>query len=190
MPKPEVNGPRCAVGVLDGAFPNEREVRSSSLAAVTRVLRLTTLLACNGATPAMDNPTNFTTDFYACTIETCVNYAATPSNRNSFSGLYRCDEHAIASPYNINLNCKTTNAIYLLSCNDCGMQYVGETGRSVHERFREHKAKSFSTKPHKEKIYQHFHGDCNGFSSTIIEKISDTSDNIKMLRINLLDQKT
>ena len=43
------------------------------------------------------------------------------------------------------LNCKSSNVLYLLSCeqqtgaNVCGQQYVGETGRQVKRRFSEHK---------------------------------------------------
>ena len=40
-----------------------------------------------------------------------------------------------------NLNCKTTNVIYLVSCRLCNKQYVGETKREFGERMREHKNK-------------------------------------------------
>ena len=32
------------------------------------------------------------------------------------------------------LSCKSRNVIYLLSCQKCGLQYVGETVRTLHER--------------------------------------------------------
>ncbi len=35
--------------------------------------------------------------------------------------------------------CETKNVVYLLSCKKCGMQYVGETKRSLRQRFGEHK---------------------------------------------------
>ena len=43
------------------------------------------------------------------------------------------------------LNCKSSNVLYLLSCEQqtgakvCGKQYVGETGRQVKRRLSEHK---------------------------------------------------
>ena len=40
---------------------------------------------------------------------------------------------------NIAANCKTTNCIYLLGCKRCPQQYIGETDRSLKERFLEHK---------------------------------------------------
>ena len=36
--------------------------------------------------------------------------------------------------------CKSTNIIYCISCQNCKMQYIGETERSLQERFSEHKA--------------------------------------------------
>ena len=36
-------------------------------------------------------------------------------------------------------NCQTTNCIYLLGCKKCPQQYVGESERSLKERFLEHK---------------------------------------------------
>ena len=41
---------------------------------------------------------------------------------------------------NTSVNCKTTNIIYCISCLKCRVQYVGETERSLQERFSEHKA--------------------------------------------------
>ena len=37
------------------------------------------------------------------------------------------------------LNCQSRNLLYLIECRKCGLQYVGETDRSVQERFSEHK---------------------------------------------------
>ena len=35
-------------------------------------------------------------------------------------------------------NCKTKNAIYVINCKKCGLQYVGQTGNTFNERFRGH----------------------------------------------------
>ena len=39
-----------------------------------------------------------------------------------------------------NIECTTRSVIYLLTCTKigCGLQYIGETGRMLFERFREH----------------------------------------------------
>ena len=34
--------------------------------------------------------------------------------------------------------CKTTGVIYLITCDKCKIQYVGQSGRSFHDRIREH----------------------------------------------------
>lgn len=42
--------------------------------------------------------------------------------------------------YNLNtaMNCNSTNLVYMITCNKCGKQYVGETGRQLKTRFTEH----------------------------------------------------
>ena len=35
-------------------------------------------------------------------------------------------------------NCRTTGVIYLITCEKCRIQYVGQSGRSLHDRIREH----------------------------------------------------
>ena len=37
------------------------------------------------------------------------------------------------------LTCQTNNIIYCIECNLCSMQYIGESDRSLKERFSEHK---------------------------------------------------
>ena len=50
---------------------------------------------------------------------------------------------ATATNFKININksvdCSTKNIIYLLGCRKCPQQYIGETERSLRERFSEHK---------------------------------------------------
>ena len=40
---------------------------------------------------------------------------------------------------NCSVNCESENIIYLLGCNRCPQQYIGETERSLKERLSEHK---------------------------------------------------
>ena len=39
-----------------------------------------------------------------------------------------------------NLNCKTTNVIYILECGVCGLQYVGESKQPFHKRMNGHRS--------------------------------------------------
>lgn len=41
---------------------------------------------------------------------------------------------------NANTNCRSRNIIYLITCNKCNKQYVGETGRSLGERLSNHRS--------------------------------------------------
>ena len=55
-----------------------------------------------------------------------------------------------------NTSCKTTNVVYLITCNKCGKQYVGETSDHVNQRMNGHrddwKHKRFERSP----VPEHF----------------------------------
>ena len=38
----------------------------------------------------------------------------------------------------ININCQTSNCIYLITCSHCGIQYVGQTKNKLLTRFNSH----------------------------------------------------
>ena len=40
---------------------------------------------------------------------------------------------------NTSVNCQTRNIIYCVSCQKCRAQYIGQSERSLHDRFSEHK---------------------------------------------------
>ena len=40
-----------------------------------------------------------------------------------------------------NMNCGTTNVIYLISCRKCPVQYVGETSQTLRCRFNNHRSR-------------------------------------------------
>jgi len=39
-----------------------------------------------------------------------------------------------------NITCKTSNLVYLITCGNCSLQYVGETSRTLAERITDHKS--------------------------------------------------
>ena len=63
-------------------------------------------------------------------------------NQLNISIGYRTNNNIKKLLYNNNINDKTPNenrtGIYKLNCNDCDKYYIGQTGRSFHERFNEH----------------------------------------------------
>ena len=74
------------------------------------------------------------------------------------SGSFRCGKNCATCPYishgltnytffstgqthpiKSNLTCETKNLIYMIQCNRCNLQYIGETKRRVKDRFNEHR---------------------------------------------------
>ena len=70
-------------------------------------------------------------------MKKCHNCAICPFVQESHSA------KATATNFKMNINCSvdcsTRNIIYLLGCRKCPQQYIGETERSLKERFSEHK---------------------------------------------------
>ena len=67
-------------------------------------------------------------------------------------------------------NCKSTNIIYLITCSDCGIQYVGQTIQPLHIRLNAHRSCAL----HKSStfLYQHFNGtDHHNFDNATIQII-------------------
>ena len=73
-------------------------------------------------------------------------------------GSFRCGKNCATCPYisdgltsytffstgetrtiKSNLTCDTKNLIYMIQCNRCNLQYIGETKRSLKDRFNEHR---------------------------------------------------
>ena len=42
-------------------------------------------------------------------------------------------------PFRQNVNCKSKNVIYLITCNKCNLQYVGSISNEFKVRFRNHR---------------------------------------------------
>ena len=75
------------------------------------------------------------------------------------------------------INCGTENVVYLLECDSCGIQYVGETSQKLNARFSDHKYRIRNNK-HNDKretfLVQHFNqGACKGatYSCRIIQTV-------------------
>ncbi len=64
-------------------------------------------------------------------------------------------------------NCESKNVVYLLSCKQCGLQYVGETKRSLRQRFGEHK-NSVKNKKMNTLMVQHFNQAGHSFEDMTI----------------------
>ena len=77
--------------------------------------------------------------------------------------------HRVVGVTSSSVNCKIQNYIYLLTCNGCGMQYVGESIISLHKRMNIHR----KNKSGCERMIEHFTEICKDatFSIQILEKL-------------------
>lgn len=87
----------------------------------------------------------------------------------------------------VKLDCNTKNIIYLITCDTCKIQYVGETGNTLKTRFYCH---SYNiNNPNKATcrlLADHFNnGKCKTYSVRIIEKISDLPDKKECTQLRL-----
>ena len=67
----------------------------------------------------------------------CLNCAACPFIKEGHT--VQATQSNFKVDINVQANCLTTNCIYLLGCKRCPQQYIGESERSLKERFLEHK---------------------------------------------------
>ena len=73
----------------------------------------------------------------------------------------------------LNLSCNSSNVIYLITCNYCRLQYVGETSKTLKVRFNNHRSAG-NNKNSNKLLYEHFNSNpCSayGYKVQIIEKI-------------------
>ena len=47
--------------------------------------------------------------------------------------------YAIEVVFSSHITCNTKNVIYMVQCNRCNLQYIGETKRRLKDRFNEHR---------------------------------------------------
>ena len=92
---------------------------------------------------------------------------------------------------NNQVNCETSNIIYLIECTLCKKRYIGETERSLKERFSEHKQYIKGKSP-KFATGEHFNMKGHSLSNvtiTIIEKVKQADDIYRKLREKVLISK-
>ena len=82
-------------------------------------------------------------------------------------------------------NCKTVGVVYLITCKKCNLQYVGQTGRSLHHRMREH---MYSIVKNEKTIGMHFNGKRHNhehMNVTVIEKVIPNTPHYRLEREEL-----
>ena len=92
---------------------------------------------------------------------------------------------------NTEVNCQTKNLIYILECKKCSEQYIGETNRTLQERFSEHIGYVKNKHLHKatgDHFNQRGHSQSD-MSITILEKIHNRSDQYRKTRETMFISK-
>ncbi len=129
--------------------------------------------------------------------------AKLPKNKNTkrtLAGLKRCYKPCDSCPYVLNskefystqtnekflitgsFNCNTEGIIYLITCTKCNLQYVGQTGRKLVDRTKEH---LYFIKKKKEATGTHFSTNNHSNSDMriqIIEKVMPNTINMRLER--------
>ena len=115
------------------------------------------------------------------------------------SGSFRCGKNCATCPYisdglttytffstnetrhiKSNLTCDTKNLIYMIQCNRCNLQYIGETKRRLKDRFNEHRRTIDNPKSKPTTVAQHFLSSPNHTANAMqlipIEKVFSDRD--------------
>ena len=102
---------------------------------------------------------------------------------------------ATATNYKIDINssvdCSSKNVIYLLGCNKCPQQYIGESERMLKERFAEHKG-YVNTQNISKATGAHFNSKGHSVSDmrvTVLEKVFSQDPQFRKQREKLYIQK-
>lgn len=134
-----------------------------------------------GASSDINTLVNDLGDGSRCGIGKCT------SSRCKMRGYLSCHDKVVSSsthrvydcivpPGNMPLDCHSPNVVYLLTCSNCKLQYVGETGLKINERFNLHRS-HFKYPTHYgycKRLSNHFsEGLCKNanYSVQIIEKL-------------------
>ena len=71
------------------------------------------------------------------------------------------------------LNCQTMSLVYLIQCRNCGIMYVGETARKLHQRITEHRSDINTGKG--TQVAMHFNNTCPGIDNLSVVPLEHVS---------------
>jgi len=64
--------------------------------------------------------------------------------------------------------CKMSNAVYLMTCNVCNKQYVGETSMALNTRMNLHRSDWKTRKFNRSPVASHFNKESHAFKNTVL----------------------
>ena len=97
----------------------------------------------------------------------------TCTNMNTSQVISNKDNHSY--PIRGNFHCKSSDVIYVMTCNVCNIQYVGEISNTMNSRYRGHESSIRTEKDHLVAIHD--------YSITIVDKETNKKSMIKIGRI-------
>ena len=99
-----------------------------------------------------------------------VDTSQTTTNRNNHSYLIR-----------ENFNCQSTNIVYVLKCDICGTQYVGESFNTMKTRCRGHVSTIRTSKDHPVGLhYRSYNHTIEDFTITVVDKEQDKNRRLRL----------
>jgi hypothetical protein len=90
-------------------------------------------------------------------------------NGSEFNCTYEFDGHEKKE-----ISCSSVNVVYMLMCDGCGTQYVGETVQLLKDRASQHRGTTRPGKSGNFRLRQHFsesNGRCKSFKIQVIQKL-------------------
>ena len=126
------------------------------------------------------------TPLFKCQNSKCNTCNKTDVSKD-FNGVYNTTTYQSTLHDSVCLPvCRLKNVVYLIKCDRCGLQYVGETGRPFHLRFNEHKS-YFKLRSHTE-LTRHFNNStCS--ESYVFQVIEVIDQNHPLPKAVLLDKE-
>jgi hypothetical protein len=135
--------------------------------------------------PTIDDLTNLCGDGKSKDVVKCINLRNGCDIHNTFvpadkvvSTITKRIYDVVIAPGEKFINCHSANVVYLLTCNSCSLQYVGETVRNLGLRICEHRGciRDYAEGKMRgcKRLPEHFNNDTckgSGFTTRILEKL-------------------
>ena len=99
---------------------------------------------------------------------------------NSFTSNITKVNYNVVSPDD-DIDCGTSNVVYLVSCNRCGVQYIGKTSQTLRSRFNNHRNRL----KHLCDLY-HFNSDGHSLNDIVIMPIEEAPNENTTISAKLL----
>ena len=92
-----------------------------------------------------------------------------------------CNKDSHSYPIRGNFHCTSSDIIYVMTCDVCDIQYVGETSNSMSSRCRGHESSIRAEKDHPVAIhYRSYNHTIDEYSNTVVDKESNKNRRLRL----------